>query len=112
MVSGAEPDAKMLHCPALVTIRLIAGKWKTRILWALRSGPVAFNALQRQLPGISAKMLTEHLRQLEADGLVTRTGAHIGKVETVTYAYSDYGCTLIPVLDMLGNWGLAHEELT
>jgi Predicted transcriptional regulators len=110
VVSGAEPDEKMLHCPALVTIRLISGKWKTRILWALRSGPVPFNTLQRQLPGISAKMLTEHLRQLEADGLVTRTGAWAGKVQTVSYAYSDYGRTLIPVLDALGDWGLAHED--
>jgi DNA-binding HxlR family transcriptional regulator len=110
LVSGTERERKMLHCPALLTIKLIAGKWKTRILWALRTGPATFGELERQLPGISPKMLAEHLRQLHADGLITRSVHPIGKVETTAYAYSDYGKTLIPVLDAIGEWGLVHEQ--
>ena len=72
-MSTATIDPKMLDCPALLTIRLISGKWKTRILWHLRRGTAGFGDLKRALPGISPKVLTEHLDALVADGLLTRT---------------------------------------
>lgn len=101
---------KLEHCPALATLKLISGKWKTRILWLLRSGPMGFGTLRRRLKGVSAKMLTEHLRQLEADGLVSRAVETAGGVQTSRYGFTGYGETMIPVLDALGQWGLTHEN--
>lgn len=105
-------DPKLLHCPALVTIRLISGKWKTRILWLLRSGPMQFGALRRELPGVSGKVLTDHLRALEVGGLISREAAKDGKIALAFYDFTPYGRTLIPALDALGDWGLVHEGMS
>lgn len=101
---------KLEQCPALITIKLISGKWKTRILWQLRSGPMQFGELRRALKGISAKMLTEHLRQLEDDGLIFHEISTRGGLQISNYSYTNYGETLIPVLDLVGNWGVSHES--
>ena len=99
---------KIDHCPALVTLKVISGKWKTRILWQLRSDEMHFNELRRSLRGVSAKVLTEHLRQLEQAGIVNRRQTVELGVTVSIYSYSSYGATLIPVLDALGAWGLKH----
>lgn len=101
-------DPKMIDCPALVTVRLISGKWKTRILWHLRNGEAGFGELKRALPGISPKVLTEHLDELVEDGLLSRTRRTENNVVYTDYRYSEYGLSLVPVLDALGNWGLGH----
>jgi len=100
---------KMVDCPALVTIGAISGKWKTRILWLLRSDEMGFNDLKRSLKGVSAKVLTDQLRELESDGIVYLNSFELKGVQVSRYGYSDYGKTLIPVLDGLGSWGLSHE---
>ena len=110
MVSTAGDEAKMIDCPALVTIQLVSGKWKTRILWHLRHGSAGFGDLKRALPGISPKVLTDHLDALVADGLLTRSQSMRTNVLHSAYDYTDYGRTLIPVLDALGNWGLCHRD--
>ncbi|KQT47958.1 hypothetical protein ASG47_06110 [Devosia sp. Leaf420] len=109
MVSTPGFDAKMIDCPALVTIQLVSGKWKTRILWHLRHGEAGFGELKRALPGISPKVLTDHLDALVSDGLLKRLERKEKNVVHSAYDYSDYGRTLIPVLDALGNWGLSHR---
>lgn len=108
-MSTPEANAKMTDCPALVTIQLVAGKWKTRILWHLREGSAGFGDIKRALPGISAKVLTDHLDALVADGLVARRQWAKANVVHTAYDYTDYGRTLIPVLDALGHWGLVHR---
>lgn len=100
--------AKLLDCPALTAIRAISGKWKTRALWVLRDGPCHFGGLMEALPGVSAKVLTEQLRAMEAEGLIVRSEETRGGVPHAVYGYSAYGRTLIPVLDALGEWGLGH----
>ena len=101
---------KLDDCPALVTIKAISGKWKTRILWLLRTEPKHFGELKRNLTGVSAKMLTEHLRQLEQDGLIYRKVTSQNNIQLTEYGYTPYGETLIPVLDGMGNWGLKHSD--
>ncbi len=101
---------KLMDCPALTAIRLISGKWKTRILWLLRTEPLHFGELKRNLAGVSAKMLTEHLRQLEKDGLIYRKESMQNNLLITSYGYTAYGETLIPVLDVLGSWGLKHTS--
>ncbi len=105
--SGTDP--KLFHCPALTAIQVISGKWKTRILWLLRDRPHHFGEMRRVLPGISAKVLSEQIRQLEEAGVVSRQETLRDGVTFVDYAFSDYGRTLIPALDALGDWGLGHE---
>src|SRR5215475_11412528 len=69
-----------LECPVNTTIEIIAGKWKPSILCELRHGARRFNDLKRDIPGISDKVLSAHLRQLEADGIVSRREFHEGAV--------------------------------
>ena len=107
-MSTPQNESKMLDCPALVTIKLVSGKWKTRILWHLRGVDAGFGELKRALPGISPKVLTEHLEELVDDGLLMRTQRTENNVVHSSYSYSEYGISLVPVLDALGNWGVTH----
>lgn len=104
------PDPKLLHCPALVTIKAVSGKWKTRILWLLRDRPHHFGELKARLPGVSAKVLSEQLHQLGQDDLVQPNEKMRGSVAYMIYDYTVYGRTLVPILDALGGWGVGHED--
>jgi DNA-binding HxlR family transcriptional regulator len=79
-------------------------------LWHLRSGPAGFGELRRALPGVSAKVLTEQLDALVNDGLLLHSSRQDKGMTLSVYRYSDYGLTLVPVLDAVGDWGLAHAE--
>jgi DNA-binding HxlR family transcriptional regulator len=107
-VSDARQARKLFDCPALVAVRVISGKWKTRILWLLRERPYHFGDLRKTLPGVSAKVVDQQLAQLESDGLVARREEMRGGLRFVYYSYSNYGRSLIPVLDDLGQWGNEH----
>lgn len=99
----------MQFCPVMTTVEVLGGKWKPRILWHLRVGAAGFGELQRAV-GASERMLSKSLRELERDGVITRAVVPVGKVVTTEYAFSAYGLTLVPVLDAMGNWGLAHQR--
>jgi len=101
---------KIDHCPALTTINVIAGKWKTRILWLMRNGELGFNELRRSLKLVSAKVLTDQLKQLEQDGVVYLKSIFVSGVRVSRYGFTEYGTTLIPLLDAMGQWGLLHED--
>ncbi len=103
-------DPKLVHCPALVTIKAISGKWKTRILWLLRERPHHFGELKLLMAGVSAKVLSEQLKQLANESLVVSQETKRGGIVYIIYDYSPYGRTLIPVLDSLGIWGITHED--
>lgn len=103
-----KDDPKLMYCPALTAIRVISGKWKTRVLWLLRARPHHFGELRDALVPVSAKVLSDQLRQLAADGVIEATPETRGGVDHMIYAYTDYGRSLIPALDLLGEWGLRH----
>lgn len=109
-MSMTDQQDKLLDCPVLVVIKAISGKWKTRILWLLRDRPYHFGELRKTLPGVSAKVLDEQLKQLEQDGLIARREELRGGLTYVIYSYSDYGRSLVPLLDDLGSWGAAHHR--
>jgi DNA-binding HxlR family transcriptional regulator len=94
-------------CPVKVTADVVSGKWKTLILVCLKLGPMRYGELHRRVPLPSHKVLTQQLRQLERDGIVTRKvfPAVPPKVE---YSLSRYGKTLIPVLESMARWGQKH----
>ena len=109
-MTADREDQKLFDCPALSALKVISGKWKTRILWLLRERPYHFGDLRRTLPGVSAKVLTEQIQQLEDARIVVRRETTRNGVTFADYQYSNYGRTLIPALDSLGNWGLTHKE--
>lgn len=89
------------------TMRVIGGKWKAGTLMRLKAGPTRFNALKRSLPGVTQRMLAQQLRELEADGIVSR---HVLEVVPphVEYALTPRGATLMPILNWLAEWGAAQ----
>lgn len=101
---------RISECPVTTAIGVIAGKWKPTILCEIREGPRRFSDLRRDIPGISEKVLSQHLRDLEADGIVARREFHEGAVLATEYGFTDYGRTLIPALNALAHWGLKHQS--
>jgi DNA-binding HxlR family transcriptional regulator len=85
-------------------ISIIGGKWKPEILWHLRRGPLRFGGLQKSMPHITQAMLTRNLRELEADGLLTRT-SYPEIPPRVEYELTCLGKTVFPVLDAISAWG-------
>lgn len=100
---------KLRDCPVMTTVQAIGGKWKPRILWRLREGAATFGELHRVV-GVSEKVLHENLRALQRDGIIARSPIRQGEVVFVEYRYTDYGHSLVPVLDAMGEWGLVHRE--
>lgn len=96
-------------CPVERGMRLIGGKWTGSILCHLHDGPVRFNDLSRMIGGASKKMLTERLRQLEAQGMVIRTVRETAPV-TVDYTLTDFGRSALEVLDHVRQWSLRVEQ--
>lgn len=98
---------KAVGCPAESAVEVIRGRWKLMILHELCNGTVRFGELRRALKGISEKMLTQHLRELERDGVVTRV-AYAGTPPKVEYSITEAGRDLKPILESLHAWGVAH----
>ena len=96
------------HCPVETTLSVIGGKWKPLILWHLSEEVHRFLELQRLIPGITRKMLTQHLRELERDGVVGRK-VYSEVPARVEYSLTRYGMTLRPLLRTLCEWGHKHE---
>jgi DNA-binding HxlR family transcriptional regulator len=88
---------------------VIGGKWKLRILIALRSGNKRFNELQRTITGISARVLSHELKELELNGFIKRN-IYTQTPVIVEYELTPYSETLNEVLTALSNWGTMHRE--
>ena len=95
-------------CPVATTVQLIGNKWKLLILRDLLARPWRFNELRRDLDGISQKVLTESLRSLEEDGIVSRT-VYAEVPPRVEYALTDLGESMRPILDAMQVWGNAYK---
>lgn len=96
-------------CPVATTVQLIGNKWKLLIIRNLRMRPWRFNELHRDLEGISQKVLTDSLRSMESDGLITRT-VYPEVPPRVEYALSELGETMRPILDAMESWGTSYRE--
>lgn len=101
---GFQASHDHSNCKAELALRVIQGRWKLLILRELIDGVHRFSDLQRALPGVSQKVLTAQLRELEADGLVVRT-VHPQVPPRVDYALTPLGRDLIPVLEGLHAFG-------
>jgi DNA-binding HxlR family transcriptional regulator len=95
-------------CGIDAAIDVVGGKWKVLILWSLTNGPRRFGELRRDIPGVTEKVLTSHLRELEDDGIISREESTEGAVRRVTYALTPLGISLNEALEPLGAWGKKH----
>ncbi|GAA1544341.1 helix-turn-helix domain-containing protein [Actinomadura kijaniata] len=103
-----EPVEAVEACPISPVVDVVFSRWTTPILWVLKEhGRQRFVEIQRRLSGITPKVLTQRLRQLERDGLVIRS-YHAEIPPRVEYEISDLGRTLGPVFSVLTEWSDAH----
>ena len=96
--SKAPPPPK--GCPMKACMALLGGAWTTNIVWQLSGGPRRFGELLKDISGISPKMLTARLRELEEKGAVSREVVH-SSPPSVEYSLSELGTELVPVIDSI-----------
>jgi len=100
----------MPACPVATTVALIGSKWKLLIMRNLLSRPWRFNELKKDLEGISQKVLTDSLRSMEADGLLTRT-VYPEVPPRVEYTLTELGYSLRPILEAMRVWGEDYKTM-
>ena len=96
-------------CPVATTVQLIGSKWKLLIIRNLLIRPWRFNELRKDLEGISQKVLTDSLRSMEEDGIITRT-VYPEVPPRVEYALSELGKSMRPIIAAMEQWGRAYKE--
>ncbi len=96
-------------CPVATTVQLVGSKWKLLFLRNLLARPWRFNELRRDLEGISQKVLTDSLRSMEEDGIITRT-VYPEVPPRVEYALSDLGESMRPIIAVMEQWGIEYKE--
>jgi DNA-binding HxlR family transcriptional regulator len=101
-------DIDCFECPIMAAIAMISDKWKVLIIYRLCDGTMRFNELMRSLQGITQRVLTNQLRELEADGLVSRK-VYAEVPPRVEYSLTKVGRTLLPVLEKLEEWARKHS---
>ncbi len=101
------PNVYRQNCPTRRVLHRLADKWTTLVIGVLSPGPRRFSAIQREIEGISQKMLTQSLRELERDGLVTRT-VYAEVPPRVEYALTPLGQTLTGVMSAITVWAETH----
>lgn len=102
-------DSDRLTCPVETTLNVIGGRWKVLILQELFPGVKRFGQLHRALNGITQKMLTQQLREMEEDGIVHRE-VYLQVPPKVEYTLTPLGESLKPILNAMHEWGVRHLE--
>lgn len=102
-------QASRLTCAVETTLNIIGGRWKVLILHELFSGTKRFNELHRALHGITQKMLTQQLREMEEDGIIHRE-VYPQVPPKVEYSLTSLGRSLEPILDAMHQWGLHYNQ--
>jgi len=97
------------YCPVKLTTDVIGGKWKPLILFYLEGGTKRFGELRRLIPGMTKKMLTQHLRDLERDEIIHRK-VYAVVPPKVEYSLTKHGESLKPILKLMSAWGTKHRQ--
>ena len=100
---------EMPACPVATTVQMIGSKWKLLIMRNLLTRPWRFNELKKDLEGISQKVLTDSLRSMEADGIITRT-VYPEVPPRVEYALSELGESMRPIIKAMEIWGMDYKK--
>ena len=104
-----DEEDGMAECPVRVTVKLIGGKYKSVILWNLRLGTKRFSEIQALVPEATGKMITKQLRELEADGLISRRVYPVVPPKT-EYSLTELGLSLMPVIEHMCSWGISYMD--
>lgn len=104
-------NGKEYPCCASLTMGVIGGKWKTVILYHLISGELRYNELRKLMPSVTERTLSLQLRALEDDGIVDRKVYNNKPPLKVLYILTDFGKTLIPVIQSIADWGDKVKEM-
>jgi DNA-binding HxlR family transcriptional regulator len=99
------------RCGVEVTLAVMSGKWKGLVLWHLRHKTLRFSQLQRRLRSVTQKILTQQLRELEANGLVHRQ-IYAEVPPRVEYSLTDEGRRIVPILELMFQWGEDYLQKT
>ena len=97
------------ECPVATTVQLIGNKWKLLIIRNLLDRPQWFTELKNGVPGISQKVLTDNLRAMEGDGIVSRE-VFAEVPPRVIYSLTDIGQSLLPIIDAMADWGNSYKH--
>ena len=97
-------EGRNFHCAMDITMNFIGGKWKTVVLWYLKNGTMRFGEIKKRIPDITEKMLSIQLKALEEDGIVKREVFPEVPLR-VEYSLTEFGESLIPVLNAIAKWG-------
>ena len=96
-------------CPVTATMKVLGGKWKPILINAIyHTAPARFGELKRSVIGITQSMLTQQLRELEDDGIISRK-IYAQIPPKVEYTLTEFGLTLSPVIQTMANWGLEYK---
>ena len=104
-----KTNDELPQCPVATTVQIIGSKWKLLIFRNLLTRPWRFNELRKNLEGISQKVLTDSLRSMEEDGIVTRT-MYPEVPPRVEYALSELGESIRPIIDAMAEWGNNYKK--
>jgi DNA-binding HxlR family transcriptional regulator len=102
-------EQKKIKCPAETTLKVIGGRWKIPLLYHLFQGVKRFSELQHAIDGISQKVLTQQLREMERDGIIHRE-VYAQVPPRVEYSLTALGESLKPVIDEMCRWGIMFEH--
>jgi DNA-binding HxlR family transcriptional regulator len=108
-IATSKPFLNHYSCPLEGTVDVIGGKWKSVILYHLLDGEKRFNELKKLNSGITQRMLTLQLRELECDGIVHRKVYPVVPPK-VEYSLTDFGRSLEPIIVLMREWGMEHME--
>jgi len=103
-----QPAHQIPHCPIEATLAAIGGKWKLIIVWYLSQRTYRYNELLKSIAGITPKMLTQQLRELEDDNILRRKVYPVVPPK-VEYSLTPAGRDLLPVMEQMQNWGAQHK---
>lgn len=107
-----KPKKYKLECSTIkVTLNVMGGKWKPLILYLLQKETLRFSELQKMIDGITQKMLTQQLRELEADGIISRK-IYPQIPPKVEYSLTTHGKSILPILLSMEKWGKDHRTLS
>lgn len=98
-------DEKTYPCTTSITMEYIGGKWKMVILYHLKDGVKRYNELRKIMPIVTERTLSLQLKQMEEDGIVKREVHTLKPPLKVEYSLTDFGKTLIPLLELISEWG-------
>lgn len=105
-----EWNGRQYRCPVEVAMDVVSGKWKCLVLWHLHDGPKRYKELERIVSGVSPKMLTQQLKEMERDGLLSRA-VYPEVPPRVEYSLTELGHSTFPILEMMQSWAVSRLDL-